>query len=90
MNKSELVDAVAEATDLSRAAAGRVVEAMLSAIERSLKNGNPVSIAGFGVFSIRDRAARTARNPRTGETVAVLASRLPVFKAGKALKDAVN
>ena len=90
MNKAQLVDAVAEAADISKASAARAVEAMTQAISDGLKNGDTVSIAGFGNFSVRDRAARTARNPRTGETVNVAASRLPVFKAGKALKDAVN
>jgi DNA-binding protein HU-beta len=90
MNKAQLVDAVAEAADISKASAARSVDATMQAITDGLKQGDTVSITGFGNFSVRERAARTARNPRTGESVDVAASRLPVFKAGKALKDAVN
>jgi len=90
MNKAQLVDAVAEAADISKASAARAVEAVTQAIADGLRQGDTVSITGFGNFSVRDRAARTARNPKTGEPVHVAASRLPVFKAGKALKDAVN
>jgi len=90
MNKAQLVDAVAAASDVSKASAARAVDALLQSISDGLKNGEVVSITGFGNFSVRHRDARTARNPRTGEAVQVPASNLPVFKAGKALKDAVN
>ncbi len=90
MNKAQLVDAVAAASDISKASAARAVDALLQAISDSLKQGEVVSITGFGNFSVRHRDARMARNPRTGESVHVPASKLPVFKAGKSLKDAVN
>lgn len=90
MNKSELIDAVAEGADISKAAAARAVDAMMGAIADSLKEGDQVSLVGFGTFLIRERAARTGRNPRTGETINIAASKVPSFKAGKALKDAVN
>ncbi len=90
MNKSQLIDAVAENAELSRAAADSAVNAVLQAITDSLSNNDPVTIVGFGTFSTRDRAARAGRNPRTGETIQIKASTLPVFKAGKALKDAVG
>lgn len=90
MNKSELIDAVAEGADISKAAAARAVDAMMGAISDSLKEGDQVSLVGFGTFLIRERAARTGRNPRTGETINIAASKVPSFKAGKALKDAVN
>lgn len=90
MNKSELVDAVASATDSSKAQAQASVEAVLDSITDALKSGDKVALTGFGTFEVRDRAARTARNPQTGETIQVKASKAPAFKAGKALKDAVN
>lgn len=90
MNKSELVDAVAESADLSKAAAGRAVDSMVGAITDSLKQGEQVTLVGFGTFLIRERAARTGRNPRTGEAIEIAAAKNPAFKAGKALKDAVN
>ena len=90
MNKSELVDAVAESADLSKAAAGRAVDSMVNAITDSLKQGEQVTLVGFGTFLIRERAARTGRNPRTGEAIEIAAAKNPAFKAGKALKDAVN
>ena len=90
MNKSELIDAVAEGADISKAAAARAVDAMMGAISDSLKEGDQVNLVGFGTFLIRERAARTGRNPRTGETINIAASKVPGFKAGKALKDAVN
>ncbi len=90
MNKAQLVDAVAAASDISKASAARAVDALLQAISDSLKQDEVVSITGFGNFSVRHRDARMARNPRTGESVHVPASKLPVFKAGKSLKDAVN
>ncbi len=90
MNKAELIDAVAEGADLSKAAATRAVDTFIDAVTRALKQGDTVTIVGFGTFLVRDRAARTGRNPRTGETISIAASKVPAFKAGKALKDAVN
>ncbi len=90
MNKSEMIDMVAEAADISKAAAGRAVDAVFEGITNSLKGGDSVTLVGFGTFSISDRAARTGRNPRTGEAIQIKASKMPKFKAGKALKDAVN
>ncbi len=90
MNKAELTEAMAEAADISKAAAARALDGMLDAITEALKNGDQVSLIGFGTFSVRDRAARTGRNPQTGETINIAASKNPAFKAGKALKDAVN
>lgn len=90
MNKSELISAVAEASDLSKAAAGKAVDALLSSISRALKEGDDVTLIGFGTFSVRERAARTGRDPRTGEPIEIKASKVPAFRAGKALKDAVK
>lgn len=90
MNKSELVDAVASSADLSKAAAARAVDGMVDAITQALRDGDQVSIVGFGTFLVRERGARTGRNPKTGETIEISASKVPSFKAGKALKDAVN
>ena len=90
MNKSDLIDAVAVSADLSRADAGKAVEAVIESITNALKGGDQVSIVGFGTFSVKERAARTGRNPQTGETIQIKASRTPSFKAGKGLKDAVN
>lgn len=90
MNKSELIDAIAESADLPKAAAGRALDATVDAITAALKAGDSVSLVGFGTFSVKDRAARTGRNPQTGETINIAAAKVPGFKAGKALKDAVN
>ena len=90
MNKAELVDSVASAANLSKADAGRAVDAVLGSITSSLQGGQQVSIVGFGTFSEKHRAARAGRNPRTGETIQIKASNVPGFKAGKALKEAVN
>jgi len=90
MNKAELIDAVADAADISKAAASRSVDTVLDAITAALKDGNSVTLVGFGTFSTRRREARTGRNPRTGEPLQIGASNLAVFKAGKALKDALN
>jgi DNA-binding protein HU-beta len=90
MNKAELIDAVAVAADMSKAQAGRSVEAIFDTITRTLKTGSSVSLVGFGTFEVRDRAARTGRNPRTGDSIAIAASKVPAFKPGKALKDALN
>lgn len=90
MNKSELIDRIAAGSDISRAAAARALEATLEAITDSLKQSDPVALLGFGTFSVRNRAARTGRNPQTGETIEIGAARVPAFKPGKALKDALN
>jgi DNA-binding protein HU-beta len=90
MNKSELIDAIADSANLSKADAGRALDGLVSAVTKALKKGDTVSLVGFGTFSVRKRAARTGRNPRTGETIKIKASKNPAFKAGKALKDAVN
>ena len=90
MNKSELIDAVASAADLSKADASRAVDGVIAAVTEALKSGDQVTVVGFGTFLVRERGARTGRNPRTGETINISASKAPAFKAGKALKDAVN
>ena len=90
MNKNDLVDAVAERTGLAKFDAARAVEAVLGTITDTLKKGDQVALSGFGIFVAKTRAARTGRNPRTGESIAIPASRAPAFKAGKALKDAIN
>jgi DNA-binding protein HU-beta len=90
MNKAELIEAVASDANLSKADAGRAVDAVVDAIAATLKKGQQVSVVGFGTFSVKHRAARQGRNPRTGETINISASNVPGFKAGKALKDAVN
>ena len=90
VNKNELVAAVADGADISKADAGGAVDAVFAAIEGALKSGDEVRIVGFGTFSVAERAASTGRNPRTGETIQIKASKQPKFKAGKGLKDAVN
>ena len=90
MNKAELIEAVASDANLSKADAGRAVDAVVDAIASALGKGQQVSVVGFGTFSVKHRAARSGRNPRTGETIKIAASNVPGFKAGKALKDAVN
>ena len=90
MNKSELIDAVADSTDLSKDDATKATEAVLDNIIDVLRKGGQVGLVGFGTFTVRERAARTGRNPQTGETIQIKASKSPGFKAGKALKDAVN
>ena len=90
MNKSELVIAVAESSDLSKAGTTKATEAIFDAITNALKDGDVIQIIGFGSFSVSDRAAREGRNPSTGETIQIAASKQAKFKAGKALKEAVN
>ncbi|MFC1673614.1 HU family DNA-binding protein [Pseudomonadota bacterium] len=90
MNKNDLIAAVASSTDLSKADATKAVDGVLDAVTGSLKSGNEVRLVGFGTFSVANRAASTGRNPRTGESIQIPASKQPKFKAGKALKDAVN
>lgn len=90
MNKTELIDAVADAANLSKADAARAVDAVTQTVTAALKQGDSVTLVGFGTFLVRERAARTGRNPQTKETIAIAASKAPAFKPGKALKDALN
>lgn len=90
MNKNDLIAAVSSSTDLSKADATKAVDGVLAAITGSLESENEVRLVGFGTFSVANRAASTGRNPRTGEAIQIPASKQPKFKAGKALKDAVN
>ena len=90
MNKSDLIDAIALSADISKAAAGRALEATVDSITEALQSGDQVALVGFGTFQVKDRAARSGRNPQTGETIQIKASKVPGFKPGKALKDAVN
>ena len=90
MNKSDLVDAVASKADMSKAEAGRAVDAVRGSVGDALGSGDSVSLVGFGTFSVRHRAARMGRNPQTGATMQIAASKVPGFKAGKALKDKVK
>ena len=90
MNKADFVSAVADAAGCSKADAAKTVEAGIEVIKKALKKGDTVAIVGFGTFAVRKRSARTGRNPQTGATIKIKASKVPAFKAGKALKDAVN
>ena len=90
MNKAEFVDAVADGAELSKADAARAVDAFTGAVSNALKSGDSVALVGFGTFEVRSRSARTGRNPQTGGTIEIPASKAPAFKPGKALKDAVN
>jgi DNA-binding protein HU-beta len=90
MNKADFISSIADSAELSKADAGRAVDAMVETITKALKKGDTVTLVGFGTFAIRKRAARTGRNPRTGQAIKIKASKNPAFKAGKALKDAVN
>jgi len=90
MNKGELIEAVATSADLTKADATKAVEAFVDTVTKALKKGDQVAIVGFGSFSVKSRAARQGRNPKTGDPINIPASRVPGFKAGKALKDAVN
>jgi DNA-binding protein HU-beta len=90
VNKTELVDRVAERADLSRASAGRAVDAVFDTITQALRDSEQVVVVGFGSFQVRERGARTGRNPRTGETLEIRATRVPGFRPGKALKDALS
>jgi DNA-binding protein HU-beta len=90
MNKAELIEAIADAADLTKADAGRALDGMVNAITGALKKGDTVSLVGFGSFVVKERAARQGRNPQTGNTITIAAAKIPSFKAGKALKDAVN
>ena len=90
MNKSDLVAAIADGSGLTKADAARALSATTSAISSALSNGDKVSITGFGSFLVRNRAARSGRNPQTGATIHISASKVPAFKAGKLLKESVN
>ena len=90
MNKSELIEAIAESVDVPKAQVSRVLDAMTTAVGDALADGEQVALVGFGTFMVRERPARSGRNPRTGETIQIAASKTPSFKAGKALKDRVN
>lgn len=90
MNKTELIDEIAAAADLPKASAARALDAVLDSITNQLKAGEQVALVGFGTFTVKHRNARTGRNPQTGATIEIKASRVASFKAGKALKDAVN
>lgn len=90
MNKGDLIEAIASGSDLTKADAGRALEATLDAITKTLKKGDKVTIPGFGTFSVSKRAARMGRNPATGETIKIKAKKTPKFKAGSALVDAVK
>ena len=90
MNKTDLIDYVADSADLSKAAAARAIDAMLTAVTTSLKKDDSVTLVGFGTFTVSKRAARAGRDPRTGESIQIEAAVVPKFKPGKALKDAIN
>ena len=90
MNKTELIQAVTEKADVSKKEATKIVEATFESITEALQNGEKIQLIGFGTFEVRERAARKGRNPRTKEDIEIPSSRVPAFKAGKALKDAVK
>lgn len=90
MNKTDLVEKIAESADISKACATRALDAALDGIVDALRQGDPVSLTGFGTFAVKHRPARTGRNPRTNEEISIAASNVPSFKAGKGFKDAVN
>ena len=90
MNKSQLIDKIADGADISKAAAGRALDAFIDAVGEALKEGDQVALVGFGTFAVRGRAARSGRNPQTGANIEITARKGPALKAGKALKDAVN
>jgi DNA-binding protein HU-beta len=90
VNKTELIDHIAKQADISKAAAGRALESIVGGIRTSLKKGNTVTLVGFGTFTVGKRAARTGRNPRTGDSIRIKAARVPKFRPGKALKDSLN
>ena len=90
MNKSELIEAIAESAEITKSDAGRALDAVIEAVTEALKRGETVSLVGFGSFGVKERAERQGRNPQTGNTITIKAAKIPSFKAGKALKDAVN
>jgi DNA-binding protein HU-beta len=90
MNKSELIDAIAESANLTKADAGRALDGFINAVTGALSKGDSVALVGFGTYSVKDRAERKGRNPQTGEDIIIKAAKIPSFKAGKSLKDAVQ
>jgi DNA-binding protein HU-beta len=90
VNKTELIEAIAASADIPKTTAGKALDAVMESITNALKSGDSVVLVGFGTFAVKERAARTGRNPKTREEIAIPASKVPGFKAGKALKDAVN
>ena len=90
MNKSEMIDQIAKSADISKAASGRALDATVTAIKTAMKKGGMVTLVGFGTFYVGKRVARNGRNPRTGASIKIKAARVPKFRAGKALKDALN
>jgi len=90
VNKTELIEHIAKSADISKAAAARSLDAVIDAVTTSLKNNDSVTLVGFGTFSVGERAARSGRNPRTGEVIKIKSAKVPKFRAGKLLKDAVN
>lgn len=90
MNKAELIEAIADSADLTKADAARALDGMIDAITAALRKGETVSLVGFGSFVVKERAERQGRNPQTGDSITISAAKIPSFKAGKALKDAVN
>jgi DNA-binding protein HU-beta len=90
MNKTELIDHIAQQADISKAAAGRALDAVIVGVKNTLKKGDSVTLVGFGTFAVGKRTARTGRNPRTGAAIKIKAAKVPKFRPGKALKDALN
>ncbi|MGA0795972.1 MAG: HU family DNA-binding protein [Quisquiliibacterium sp.] len=90
MNKTDLIDQIAKHADISKAAAGRALDALIGAVKTTLKKGGSVTLVGFGTFAVGKRAARTGRNPRTGASIKIKAAKVPKFRPGKGLKDAIN
>jgi DNA-binding protein HU-beta len=90
MNKTELIDHIAQEADISKAAAGRALDAVIGGVKGTLKKGGSVTLVGFGTFAVGKRTARTGRNPRTGDAIKIKAAKVPKFRPGKALKDALN
>lgn len=89
MNKSELIESIAKDAEISKAAAGRALDGMMNAVTKALKSGDTVTLVGFGTFYVGNRAARSGRNPKTGATITIPASKTPKFRAGKTLKDSI-
>jgi DNA-binding protein HU-beta len=90
VNKADMIEQIAQAAEVSKSAAERAVDALVSAVKTSLKKGEEVTLVGFGTFYVGARQARAGRNPKTGEAISIPASKAPKFRAGKALKDAIN
>lgn len=90
MNKTELIEHIAKQADISKAAATRALEALIGGVRTTLKKGGSVSLVGFGTFAVTKRAARSGRNPRTGDSIKIKAAKVPKFRPGKALKDSLN